>query len=198
MLRIRALWYHLRQVVTAVTLLCIGNILTFIITIAYGLATATIGPATYPFTGCFFNPSFRRQYISFITSIVFETVIITLTIIRVWSVMYDGQRRLPLFTLLIQDGLLYYISIMCIHFIVLFTGLFADFTVALAIFGSLPSIAVAGVACNRMLLRLQGILLASDIISSDIGMTDVDVSARIRTGTAAITTDVEIGGSIPS
>jgi hypothetical protein len=89
-----------------------------------------------------------------------------------------------------QDGLIYYLSIISIHSMVLFTGLFAKFTLALAVFGSLPAIAVAGVAFNRMLLRLQSVLLFNDTYASGIGMTAVDVSARIAVE-ATSTMDVE-------
>jgi hypothetical protein len=96
-----------------------------------------------------------------------------------------------------QDGIIYYISASAINFIVLFTGLYADFTIALAIFGSLPAVAVSGVACNRMLLRLQSVLLASNIFASDIPLSAIDVSARIGADTAAVTTDIEVWDSTP-
>jgi hypothetical protein len=195
-LRLRALWDHSRRVVTIVTTLCVLNVLTFVVTISYGLATATIKPASPPSTGCSFIPSFRHQYISFITAIVFETIVIALTVIRVWSISCDQHLRLPLLDILMQDGIIYYISANSINFIVLFTGLYADFTIALAIFGSLPAVAVAGVACNRMLLRLQSVLLASNIFASDIPLTAIDVSARIGADTAAVTTDIEVWDSI--
>jgi hypothetical protein len=193
MLRVRALWTRSRPVMTAATFLCLLNIVNFIGIMSYSLATAIIRPSTFPFTGCSFMPSFRQWYIIFIVAIIFETLVIALTVIKVWPVLRNRQTRLPLFTILVQDGLVFYFSTISIHFVVLFTGLFADLTIALAIFGTLPATAVTGVACNRLLLRLQGVLLESTIIGTDIEMTPVGVSAGVHASdTVAITTREEV------
>jgi hypothetical protein len=112
--------------------------------------------------------------------------------------MVHGQRvRLPLISLLLLDGLVYYISITSIHLTVLFTRLFADSTLALAVLGSWPAVATAGVACNRMLLRLQNVLLFDNVYASGIVLTTMDVSAGIGANAPTITTDEEGQDSIP-
>jgi hypothetical protein len=70
--------------------------------------------------------------------------------------------------------------------------MFAGPTLTCVIFGSLPGIAVAGVACNRMLLRLQRVLLCNEVHASGIGMTEMDVSARIGPDTVLGTVDVDV------
>jgi hypothetical protein len=109
----------------------------------------------------------------------------------------DQQVRLPLIHLLMLDGLVYYISIISTHSIILFTGLFADSTLALAVLGSFPTVATAGVACNRMLLRLQNVLLFDNVYTSGIAMTTMDVSAGIGADTLPITMEEEGRDSIP-
>jgi hypothetical protein len=105
--------------------------------------------------------------------------------------------RLPLISLLLLDGLVYYISITSIHLTVLFTRLFADLTLALAVLGSWPAVATAGVACNHMLLRLQNVPLFDNVYASGIVLTTVDVSAGIGANAPTITTDEEGQDSIP-
>jgi hypothetical protein len=196
-LRVWAMWKHSRGVVATISILCILNILTYTIIIAYGIGTATIGPSTLPFTGCTFKPSFQYPYVSVIMSISLETLVIALTVIRLSSILRHKRTPLPIIRLLMQDSLVYYIVVVSIHSFVLLVGFFANFTVAIAVFGSLPAIAVAGVACNRMLLRLRSVLLPDKVYAPDIKMDTVDVSARIGADRRARATDVEIWGSTP-
>jgi hypothetical protein len=190
--RVRAMWKHSQRVTTAVTMLSTINVLTFVIIMPYTLATATFGPATFPITGCTFVPSFQQYYVTYILCIFFETVVVVFTVIRLSAMIYGHQMRMPLISLLMQDGLVYYIAVVSAHSIVFFTGMFAGPTLTCVVFGSLPGIAVAGVACNRMLLRLQSILLYNEVHVTGIGMTEMDVSARIGPDTVLGTADIDI------
>jgi hypothetical protein len=194
-LRVRAMWKHSQGATIAITLLCILNVSNFTITMPYGLITATFGPATFPFTGCTFVPSFRHQYVGFTTCIAFETLVIALTVIGLSSFLHGPHMRLPLVSLLMQDGLIYYFCIISIHFLLFFTGIFANVTWSLPFAMTSPAIAVAGVACNRMLLRLQNVLLSNGLNPSSMRMTEMDVSARIGPDTVLGTIDVDVWDS---
>jgi hypothetical protein len=189
------MWKHSQRVTTAVTTLSIINVLTFIITMLCTLVTATFGPATFPITGCTLVPSFGLQYITFITCVVFETAVIVLTAIRLSTMIHGHQMRMPLISLLMQDGLIYYIVIASMHFLLLFSAILPGFSLASSFFQSSLAIAVAGVACNRMLLRLQSVLLFNEVHASGIGMTGMDVSVRIGPDTILGTTDIEAWNS---
>jgi hypothetical protein len=106
--------------------------------------------------------------------------------------------RLPLVNLLLQDGLIYYFCIVSIHFLLFFTGIFANVTWGLPFAMTSPAIVVVGVACNRMLLRLQNVLLVNKVYPSSVGMTEMDVSARMGPDTVLGTTDIDVWNSAAS
>ncbi|PVG00134.1 hypothetical protein CPB86DRAFT_730111 [Serendipita vermifera] len=151
MLRVRAMWNHSTIIVTLTWFLFGCNLITFIVIVVYGQANGTIKTSALPLTGCLVDSSFRRPYITFITSIAFETFVIVLTIIKSWPILRNRQTKLPLSSLLLKDGLAYYLAILSAQLLLLVSGFAAGFTVGMPIFSSLPALAVLGVACNRML-----------------------------------------------
>ncbi|PVG00136.1 hypothetical protein CPB86DRAFT_248949 [Serendipita vermifera] len=184
-LRVRAMWYHSRLIITISTLLFLLNVLSYIIIISYMQATAVIGPALPPFTGCSFQPTFRHAYITFIMSILFETFVIFVTVIKSWPILRHRRFKLPMYSLLLKDGLVYYISICSMHAVIVIAGFFADFITAVEVITSIPALAVTGIACNRMFLRLQATLLGRGTFSFSSRALDTSIPPRRWAATGA-------------
>jgi hypothetical protein len=157
-IRVYALWNRSRMIF----FLCLGvstlNLGCYIVIIAYSTATGSITPASAPFTGCKLFSGYTKGYIMFVTSITFETMMITLTAVKSFPLARQRDAHTPLFTMVLGDGLTYYFFILALHvlnLIILFTPSLA----AASFVASYPSVAVMAVACNRLLIRQQRLLL---------------------------------------
>jgi hypothetical protein len=119
-----------------------------------------------PFTGCEVTITFEHTYVLFLTGILFETCMVVLTIIRSYPIAQasrNGTPRSPLWTLLLQDGILYYASIIGVQiFTVVLSKLPQNNKHSVpAILSYLPFV-VPGIACNRLFIRLQTALLIKE------------------------------------
>ncbi|PVG00137.1 hypothetical protein CPB86DRAFT_872127 [Serendipita vermifera] len=190
-LRVRALWIRSRFVVTITMALFAINMLTFVITISYGQATATVEPAPFPLTGCVFKATFRHPYIFTITTIAFESLVIVLVFLKSKPTQNRQTIRLPLSALLLQDGLVYYLAIVSVQLLVLIAMFVADFSVVMTLLASLINLAVAGVACNRMFMRLQHALLSKRVMVLGSAGRVANVSTSVWVDTGAVSTEIE-------
>jgi len=162
MLRVYALWNRSLRILLFSLAAFFLNIGTFIILVAYNDSKAFILPAFAPFTGCAIFPGFAQTYIIFVTAIIFETIMVVLTVMKSYPLVRQRGLHTPLFTLLLEDGLLYYIFIIGSQIINL-VAIFTHSWIGAAMFMSYPSVAVITVACNRLLLRPQRALLGTGL-----------------------------------
>lgn len=145
----RELWIRI------VSLVClIGNIGTYFIVVPYSILKGQITATSPPFTGCVLMPGFPQMWIILITGISYETIIITLTIYKTLSVAHQSGVRTPLYTLILGDGLLYYILIVASQIISLITSVVPT-SISLALAATSPSVAVTGIACTHLFTHLQ-------------------------------------------
>lgn len=108
-----------------------------------------------PFTGCLFLPTFEPLYLILVGSLVFETYAIAFILIKCIPLALKRRTKSPLSTVLVTDGLICHITIVTFQLfdiIITFTG---PISLSLPVIIAYPITALAGVACNRLLIRLQ-------------------------------------------
>lgn len=183
LMRVRALWYHSRFIINLSTALFVINLLSFVSFLAYMYSTAIIAPYEFPLTGCSLTPTFFKIYIIFITSIVFETCIITLTFVRSYPLSRRQETKFPLSTVLLTDGLIYFLAILASQIASLIIQLIGDLSLILPVTLSYPALAIVAVACNRLFIRLQSVLL----VQRGYTTADEGVSANVWTNSSNAT-----------
>jgi hypothetical protein len=161
-IRVRALWSDSRPVVGVAIFLSLLNIITFITVLSLEYFTATIIPYTWPFTGCLIFPTFKPIYLIFIASILFETYVIVAILAKCVPLALSPKVRSPLSTILVTDGLIYYIIILAFQLLDIVLSFAGETPVSMPVIASYPITALVGVACNRLFIRLQGTSLVSD------------------------------------
>jgi hypothetical protein len=108
------------------------------------------GSCSLHFTGCTLFTNYTKDYVMFVAAIIFEI-----------TKSFPLAQHTSLFMMVLRDGLVYYFSIIALHvlhLIILFTPSLA----VASIMPSYPTLAMMTVACNRLLIRQQRMLLDSD------------------------------------
>lgn len=95
----------------------------------------------------------------FVTSIAYETIIIFLTVIKAYPIALQREIKTPLYTLLLEDGVAYYILIIASQIITTVSVFSKNPYFGHVVIVAYPPVAVAGIACGRLLLRPQRLLL---------------------------------------
>ncbi|CAG8728831.1 11425_t:CDS:2, partial [Acaulospora colombiana] len=107
-----------------------------------------VRPQLPPFTGCtVITVAKLKLHMIFISSLVFETCVIILTLIKVYPIFRYAPGRLPLVTMLLNDA-----------------------------------IVVGAIACNRLLIRIQELLLRREIVELET-MVGTGITGRVAAGT---------------
>jgi hypothetical protein len=177
-LRGQALWSHSRPIKIVLLLLFLATGLAPFIVVGHIYAKATLEPATSPFTGCSIIASNGLLYIIYVPAFINSTVLIILTIIRSYPFLRQGSTRLPLHHLLLGDGLAFYCVIVAAQIITLICTYSINLSlVSVPLSGS--ALPVAVVACNRMLIRLQSVLVSQDVMALDPRSSGANVSAGL-------------------
>lgn len=156
--RVCALWNRNKWIVTSVFTVFAINIISYLVMVSYAYAKGIIVPLEPPFTGCLLIPGWDRLWIIFPISLAFETLIVLLTVYKSWSVAIQHGIRTPLYTMLFEDGVSYYSVIMAAQ-ILSFASVMVLSSTTIPVVTSYPLLPVAGIACSRLLIRLQRILL---------------------------------------
>ena len=125
-----------------------------------------------PFTGCMTLPGYDKVWLSFIASLGFEIMIIFLTVYQSWSIASQKGIRTPIYTMLLEDGLSYFLIIVASQ-LMSFIGIMVPSALAIPLLGSYPSVPIAGVACSRLFIRLQRLLLRKDKWKGDFSTKDI-------------------------
>ncbi|KAG8791598.1 hypothetical protein FRC17_008734, partial [Serendipita sp. 399] len=193
LLRVVALWNRSLPIKVIMTFLCVFNTLFYVVS---GLTVFIKGdsgvPQDAPFTGCqsrLRNPQ-PPLYAVIIPGLVFETFVVFFTIIRSYPLVAlryrspnstdhmrsNGTLARPvdasvfrLWSLLFNDGILYYLVVMLAQVINIYAAVTIETTtsVSLPILLSQPVIMVQTIACNRLFLRLHANMTqgAGDVIT---------------------------------
>jgi hypothetical protein len=158
--RVRALWFRSQLVVGITWFIFALNITSYIVSFGYMYGTATMVPATSPFTGCQFIPLVGPWYIPLITCILLETCFIVLTVIKTYPQVRQqvGGSNNWLSSLLLTDGLIYYLTIITVQTSTLILTSVADSSISFPILASFPALTVIAISCNRLFIRLQSTL----------------------------------------
>lgn len=156
----------------------IGNIATYFTLVPYTFLKGQIIPSSPPFIGCILMPGYDKTWIIITTGISYETIIIGLTIYQSWSVARQSGVRTPLYTLILGDGIIYYMFIMASQILTLITSS-THTPISLALAAASPSVPVTGIACSRLFTRLQCHLIQKNQGVTSLGM---ETSAGISFG----------------
>ncbi|PVF96240.1 hypothetical protein CPB86DRAFT_799036 [Serendipita vermifera] len=194
LMRINALWYRRRGVIYFSWSFFAINLLTQITVQPYIISTAICKAYKHPFTGCSVTITFKQTYIIFLTGIAFETCMVALTIIRSYPIARSNREisfTAPLWRLLLQDGIFYYICIIGVQVFTVILSSSPQNTAhsVPAILSYLPFV-VPGIACNRLFIRLQTALLVkegtimetNEGISGDTGDSELTVLPSLPRG----------------
>lgn len=157
--RVCAMWNFNKWVLTSVCFLCVSHIIIYSVIVSYTYARGAWVPAGLPFTGCLIVLGFEKLWIVFIPNLVFETVIISLIVYKSWSIAAQTGIRTPLYTNLLEDGIVYYLAVMASQVLSL-VCLLVPSVLTIPIIRSYPAFAVTGIACNRLFTRLQRLLIS--------------------------------------
>jgi hypothetical protein len=155
------------------------NIGCYVVISSYSYAKGVTFANTPPFTGCTTFPGYDKAWITFIMCIGFETMIICLTVYKSWSVAVQRGIKTPLYTLILEDGVTYYIVIILSQVLTI-AAVYIPSSITGPITGSRPSITVCGIACNRLFTRLQRLLLEQSVVPSGFPTADFATSSSPR------------------
>lgn len=170
-IRVYALWNRSRPVLYLVLSMFFAHLGTYSSMMAYSLATAAITSNTPPFTGCMVMPTWDKAWITFTTSIALETLLFILIVAGSYPIVRQRGMKAPFYSLLFEDGLAYY-SIVIISQVISFIALKVYTPVTATFLGSYPTVAIIGIACGRLLLRPQRLLLGYGAETSDSFRSD--------------------------
>lgn len=176
MTRVYALWHQDIWILVFSLLGFSLNIGCYVLLSSYSMAKGSTSPNIPPFTGCTTFPGYNRTWSIFITCLSFETMIVCLTVYKSWSVAVQRGIRTPLYNLVLGDGIVYYIIIMLSQILTI-AALYIPSSMTGPIAGSSPTIAVCGIACNRLFTRLQRLLLSKGVIQSSFPTEDFATSS---------------------
>jgi hypothetical protein len=183
-IRAQALWNHSRPIKMVLLLFLLVTVLTPPIVVGRMYAKATLKPATPPFTGCSITAPTQLIYVIYIPAFIDETLIIMLTVIKSYPIFRQGLTKLPLYNLLFRDGLVYYCAIVVAQVLTLVCFYSGNISIPL----SGPSLPAAIVACNRLLIRLQSVLINQDVTTLDPKSSTINGSTGLWSG-SIFTTD---------
>lgn len=170
--RVCALWNRDRRVFIGALSVFALHITLYISMLAYSYAKGIVFPQILPFTGCAIIPGYDKAWTAFTVSLAFEIMIISLNLCKSWSVAVKSGIRAPLMRLLLGDGMAYFAIIIAAQVLTL-VCLNVPSVLTAPIVGAYPSIAIAGVACNRLFTRLQRLLLADGRDQSTLSIRDI-------------------------
>lgn len=171
-IRVHALWNRDRRVLGGVVTLLVLHTITYFVVMSYATITGSLVPASPPFAGCVPQTRFDKMWIPSIPVLVFETVVISLIVYKTWFFATQGSIRTPLYTMLFEDGLVYYLVIMASQLMTLVCILVPS-SLTGPIAQSFFAFTIIGVACNRLLARLQRLLVGDSKGQSDFSTMDL-------------------------
>jgi hypothetical protein len=186
MTRVNALWNKSPLVIYSVRIFFVLNMISYITIMSYGNATATIMPNISPLTGCYYFPTFDKMYITFFIALGFETFLVVLNITRSYPLARQKTIRLPLTTLLFTDGLIYWAIVIFGQAFILIFVFHPTIPISGAVIGSALPVILTGVACNRLFIRLQSLLVVDDVETNGLF---ADVSGKISSGNSPMPSD---------
>lgn len=178
--RVYALWNRSMTALIICSTTFFLNVGSFLAILAYFYAIGKYAPAGSPFLGCLPTAiAHVNIYIVSGTSIAFETIVILLIVVRSYPIVRLRGVKSPLYTLIFEDGLVYYCAIALSQVVALVYGFKA--TLPMLFIVRWPfSQPVIGIACHRLLLHPQP-LLRGDMPASFVSTTaDITFVQRRR------------------
>ncbi|KIM27148.1 hypothetical protein M408DRAFT_173989 [Serendipita vermifera MAFF 305830] len=163
--RVYALWKGNYIILTVFFLVMFANILNY--WFIYGTALYKGFPILNqpPFTGCVFAASSNILWVTFANTLTFEALSIGLIIYKAWPIARQRGIATPLFSLLLEDGVGYYLAFTTSK---LFTvgAIYAPTVVTPVILPSYFAVPVAALSINRLFIRLQRIMIDKPVVTN--------------------------------
>lgn len=167
--RVYALWNRDKRILIGTLSFFAVQIIIYAGLSSYSYANATIFPLNLPYTGCGLKQGYDKVWAGFIVSLVFEAMILSLNVYKSWSIAVQKGINAPLYTLILEEGILFFIIIM-VSQILTFVSLVVPSIKTMPILGTYPSIPVT---CSRLFARLQRLLLSGSRGQSGISTYDI-------------------------
>lgn len=202
--RVYALWKGHYIVLTIFFLVMSANLCNF--TFMYGIALyrGTPAVATLPFTGCLVIIKCSYLWVTFANTLLFEALSIGLIIYKAWPIARQRGIETPLFSLLLEDGIAYYLTFTISK---LFTvgALYVPTPISMVVIPSYFAVLIAAMSINRLFIHLQEIMVnkptITDFTTGEISKYGYEVGTGSSTsgggssGPREVTT---IGGTGPN
>lgn len=195
--RVYALWKGNYIVLTIFFFVMSANIANYVFMYGVALSRGTPIVSQPPFTGCAFIPKSDVLWIIFANTLIFEAISIGLIVYRAWPIARQREVTTPLFSLLLEDGIGYYLAFTASK---LFTvgAIYSPTVISLVVLPSYLSVPVAALAINRLFIRLQRVMVTKRLTTELTGasFSAVKSDSRSSTGGSSGPRDIiTIGGT---
>lgn len=199
--RIFALWRGNYIVLGILFLVMTANILNYLFIYGTALYKAVPFLGQPPFTGCALIAQSNVMWVMFANTLVFEALSIGLIIYKAWPIARQRGIQTPLFTLLLEDGIGYYLSF-TVSKLFIVGAIYFPTSISNIILPSYFSVPVASVAINRLFIRLQRMMIKRPALTeyttaniSTVHNTSSGSRSRSSGGGSAPKDVVTIGGT---
>jgi hypothetical protein len=156
--RVWALWKGSYIILTILFLLLANNIMVFLLMYGLSLLRGTVVLYASPYTGCMVIPNSKILWIMFTSTLAFESLSTGLIVYKSWPLARRRDVEVPLFSLLLEDGIGYCLCLIASKLFVV-GCLYVPSVVATVEIPASICISVSSVAANRLILRLQQTIL---------------------------------------
>lgn len=190
--RIFALWRGNYIVLGILFLVMTANILNYLFIYGGALYRAPVKLGQAPFTGCCLVAQSNVMWVVFANTLSFEALSIGLIIYKAWPIARQRGIQTPLFTLLLEDGIGYYLSF-TVSKLFIVGAIYFPTPISNVILPSYFSVPIASMAVNRLFIRLQRVMVQgptfTEYTTANIATFHI-TSNESRSGSSG-------GGSVP-
>jgi hypothetical protein len=189
--RVWALWRGYKIILTIFFLIVSANICNYLFTYGIAALKGTVVLNTLPYTGCFVIPLYNIFWVAFANGFAVETLSIGLIVYKSWRIHRLTGIKTPLFSLLLQDGLAHYISLIASK-LFLIGAAYAPTTVSAVVLPSAFPFLIVALVVNRLFLRLRRTMLHQTSGVTDYTTVGFSAIGHSTSGGKGIAT---VGGS---
>lgn len=179
-LRLHSVYGKKRAVTIPLVLLYIAQ--AIIEAVLVGVSTSTTKPTPpppviAPWKGCFYSNPPRFVLAAWVPSLVFQSILFTMTLYKLWELRVNGIKASGILTVFVRDGAMFFAMVFVAELVNTLTAAIAP--LPLLEVGGPWLVAVFGIATSRLVLNLREYSEASTI---DYGSTTLRSGAQDQTG----------------
>ncbi len=163
--RVYALWKGHWIILTVYFLVMCGNIANYLFIFGGAMYHGVPYTLQQPFTGCGIILTSPIMWVIFANTLTFEALSIGLIVYKAWPIARQRGIQTPLFTLLLEDGIGYYLTFTASKLCIV-GAIYAPTALSPVVLPTFFSVPVAAIAINRLFIRLQRIMFSKQTTTS--------------------------------